>query len=109
MLNGCLGAPILSQEIMKIKLPLKKCCLFHEILESQHSLAALYFEVSGGMDEDLAKFLCLCLRSKKNADNSLELSDLRKHRWFSKTYHSVVTLGELIAVLDPAFSRHSKF
>lgn len=43
VLNGYLGAPIFSQEILKVQLPLRKCCLFHEILESPHSLAALYF------------------------------------------------------------------
>ena len=32
LLNGYLGREILSQDIMKVQLPIKKCCLFHEIV-----------------------------------------------------------------------------
>jgi hypothetical protein len=109
LLNGYFGTPIMSQELQKVQLPLRKCCLFHEILASPDSLAALYLECGTGIDLELADFLCLCLRSRKNADHNLELRVLRKHKWFSKTYNELITLGELLEVVDPAFSRHSKF
>ena len=51
----------------------------------------------------------MCLRTKKNIKNNFELKDLQKHSWISKKYNSVISLGELIEIVDPAHSRHSKF
>lgn len=109
LLNGYIGTPILSQEILNVQLPLTKCCLFHEMLTASNSLTSIYLEVDQGLDLELADFLCICLRSKKNAESSMELRRLRRHKWFSKSYNQIITLGELVEVVDPTISSQSKF
>ena len=68
----------------------------------------MYLELGGGIDSEFADVLCFFLKSKKNTHSKMKLKLPRNHKWFSKAYKSIVSLTELIKVVDPAFSKHSK-
>ena len=45
----------------------------------------------------------------KKGGKPIELKDLSRHTWISKRYNPAICLGELIEVVDPSSSSHSKF
>ena len=42
-------------------------------------------------------------------EGSINLKTIRRHKWLTKKYDQSLSLGELISIVDPAISRHSKF
>jgi hypothetical protein len=111
LLGGYLGSVVVGQDVERVTVPLKKCCLLHEMLSTLGSLSAQFLSLNSAEDEDLSSFLCECLRSRKKAEREgrTELRSLRTHSFLRRKYGEVISLGEMIEVVDPSSGFKSKF
>jgi len=86
---------ILNMDVAKVQLPLKKCCLLHEILGSSGSLSSLFVSLNNIEDEPLLDFLCKCMRSRKfsEKEGQIEIKTLRSSKFLNKKYSEIISLG----------------
>lgn len=98
ILISYVGDLVVDEDAKKIKLPLRKCCLFHELLEVDGSLTAILIDDNKAelKDEGIEEFLCSSLRSKNAIDSGEhprpKLKTLRESMFLKRKYPELLSL-----------------